>query len=164
MIGVDCGLKEGESHMEDKAMLSIIKNYLVKKTGRLSCTEENIFLIDHYNPYKWDFFRLIQAIINIMPVPENDTRSGIAEQYMADVETHVKENRVSDIKEFLREKLERSKDVEIRFGITGDSETEKSAFINAIRGPECDDNEAGKIWHKMTVSTEYKHPKNPKII
>ena len=163
-IAVDCGLKEGESHMKGKATMPEIMKYLVEMTGHLSCTEENIFLIDNYNPYKWDFFRLIQAIINIMPVPQKDARSGgVTEQYMADVEAHVKENGGSHIKEFLREKLERSKDVEIRFAITGDSETEKSAFINAIRGTECDDNEAGKICHKMTASTEYKHPKNPKI-
>jgi predicted GTPase len=63
-----------------------------------------------------------------------DTTSDVTEQYMADVRTHVRENGFSDIKEFLKEKLERSKDVEIRFAIVGDGETEKSAFINAIRG------------------------------
>ena len=63
-----------------------------------------------------------------------DKKTGLTEQYMADVGTHVKEKGVSGIKEFLREKLERSKDVEIRFAITGDSGTEKSAFINAING------------------------------
>ena len=70
MIANDCGLKEGKIHIKEEAMLSKIQKYLVERTGHLSCTGENIFLIDNYNPYKWDFFRLIQAIINIMPAPQ----------------------------------------------------------------------------------------------
>ena len=53
---------------------------------------------------------------------------------MADARKYIKENGVSGIEEFLRKKLQRIKDVKIRFGITGDSGTGKSAFINAIRG------------------------------
>ena len=53
---------------------------------------------------------------------------------MADVIAHVEQNGVAGIKEYLGEKLERSRDTEVRFAIAGDSETEKLAFINAIRG------------------------------
>jgi hypothetical protein len=63
-----------------------------------------------------------------------DTTSDITGKYMADVIAHVEQNGVSGIKEYLGEKLERSRDTEVRFAIAGDSETEKLAFINAIRG------------------------------
>ena len=63
-----------------------------------------------------------------------DQTSDLTQQYMADARIYIKQNGVSGIQKFLREKLERTKDVKIRFGITGDSGTGKSAFINAIRG------------------------------
>ena len=53
---------------------------------------------------------------------------------MADARIYIKQNGVSGIQKFLRGKLERTKDVKIRFGIIGESGTGKSAFINAIRG------------------------------
>jgi septin family protein len=53
---------------------------------------------------------------------------------MADARIYVQQNGVSDIKEFLEKKLEGSKNVKIRFAITGKSGTGKSAFINAVRG------------------------------
>ena len=60
--------------------------------------------------------------------------SDLTEQYLADARTYVKENGVGGIVEFLKKKLEGSKEVKIRFAITGDCGTGKSAFINAIRG------------------------------
>ena len=60
--------------------------------------------------------------------------SDITQQYLDEARTYIKQNGVFGIEEFLRKKLEGSKDVKIRFGITGDSGTGKSAFINAIRG------------------------------
>ena len=69
-IDVDYGSKKGKSHISEEKMLSNIKNYVVGKTRHLSCTEEDIFLVNNYDPYKWDFFRLVEAIINIMPDPE----------------------------------------------------------------------------------------------
>ncbi len=63
-----------------------------------------------------------------------DTTSDFTEQYMADARTHIRKNGVSGIEEFLKKKLEQSKNSKIRFGITGDSGAGKSAFINAVRG------------------------------
>jgi putative ribosome biogenesis GTPase RsgA len=53
---------------------------------------------------------------------------------MADARMHIKQKGVGGIEEFLKEKFQGSKDVKIRFAITGNSGTGKSAFINAIRG------------------------------
>jgi predicted GTPase len=39
-----------------------------------------------------------------------------------------------EIKELLKARLTQWKDVEVKFGITGDSGVGKSSFINAIRG------------------------------
>ena len=63
-----------------------------------------------------------------------DNTGDLTEQYLAEARTYIKQNGVSGVEEFLKKKLEGSKDVKIRFGITGDSGTGKSAFINAIRG------------------------------
>ena len=47
-----------------------IRNYLIKTTKRFVCAEENMFLVSNYDPYKWDFFHLIEAIMRMMPDSE----------------------------------------------------------------------------------------------
>ena len=63
-----------------------------------------------------------------------DNTVDLTEQYLADARLYIRRNGVSGIEEFLRNKLKESKNVKIRFAITGDSGAGKSAFINAIRG------------------------------
>ena len=58
----------------------------------------------------------------------------LTEEYLADAKAYIDKNGVSGIDEFLTKKLNKWKNVKIRFAITGDSGTGKSAFINAIRG------------------------------
>ncbi|CAB4016205.1 interferon-inducible GTPase 5-like [Paramuricea clavata] len=84
---------------------------------------------------------------------------------MADARIYIKQNGVSNIKEFLEKKLEGSKDVKIRFAITGNGGTGKSAFINAIRGLRDDDGGAAEVGVTETTTkpTEYQHPDNPMI-
>ena len=60
--------------------------------------------------------------------------SGVTEEYPVDARTYNKKNVDHDIEKILREKFGGRKNVKIRFGITGDSGTGKSAFINGIRG------------------------------
>ena len=64
-----------------------------------------------------------------------DFKEGKWEQeYKKDVEKHVKKHGVQGIKEVLMTNFKRWENVEIHFGITGDSGVGKSSFINAIRG------------------------------
>ena len=51
-----------------------------------------------------------------------------------DFKEYAEKNGVSGLLEFCIERLEKWKDVEINFGITGDAGSGKSSFINAVRG------------------------------
>ena len=53
--------------------------------------------------------------------------------YAEEVEEYVNEHGISNIEEFFKEKLEGWQDVEVNMGVTGDSGTGKSSFINTIR-------------------------------
>ena len=70
-IDLECKMKEDKPNFKEKELLSKIKNYIVKETDHLLCDENNIFLVSNYHPYneKWEFLRLIQAIIDIIPAP-----------------------------------------------------------------------------------------------
>ncbi len=68
-IDVECAPKNKKRQFREEELLSKIRDYIIKQTDQLSCAEE-IFLISSYDPYKWDFFRLIQAIVKIMPDPD----------------------------------------------------------------------------------------------
>ena len=52
---------------------------------------------------------------------------------MKELKHEIDETGVSNIKEFIRKRLERWREVEVNIAITGDSGSGKSSFINAIR-------------------------------
>ena len=52
----------------------------------------------------------------------------------AEIESYVEQNGVSGISEFVKEKLDIWKKTEVHLGVTGDSGSGKSSFVNAIRG------------------------------
>ena len=55
-----------EETLEFTKELEEIKESIVEQ---LSCMEKNIFLINNYEPRKWDFFRLIETINKELPFP-----------------------------------------------------------------------------------------------
>ena len=67
----------------------------------------------------------------------------------------------------MREKLEESKNVKIKFGVTGMSGAGKSSFINSIRGIEDDDDDelAAKVGQVESTlePASYTYPDNPNI-
>ena len=52
---------------------------------------------------------------------------------MKELKREIDETGVSNIKEFIRKRLKRWREVEVNIAITGDSGSGKSSFINAIR-------------------------------
>ena len=52
---------------------------------------------------------------------------------MKELQHEIDESGVTNIKEFLRRRLERWREVEVNIAVTGDSGSGKSSFINAIR-------------------------------
>ena len=52
--------------LTDKEQLEKIKESIVE---HLSCKKEKIFLINNYEPRRWDFFRLMEVIIKDLPFP-----------------------------------------------------------------------------------------------
>ena len=125
-------MRKKKDQFKEEELLSTIRDDILKLTK--PCPQENIFIINNYDPHKWDFFKLIEAIMSLMPDPGVDTSSDLTEQYLADARQHIKENGVGDIEKFLKRKLEKAKSVKIRFAVTGNSGTGKSTLINAIRG------------------------------
>ncbi|XP_028404390.1 interferon-inducible GTPase 5-like isoform X1 [Dendronephthya gigantea] len=145
-----------KSEIREEELMTSIRDFVLKRT---SLSRENIFLISNYDPDKWEFPQLIRAITT-------DTTADLVDQYMDDTRTYVNENGVTDVENFLKKKLEGSKEVKIRFGITGEAGVGKSAFMNAIRGLTDDDERAAKVdvVEATVAPTEYQHPSNQNII
>ena len=56
----------GEAEMLQKIRLHYLEN-LVDKDGKPLSNEEDVFLISNHHPTKWDFGRLTQAILDVLP-------------------------------------------------------------------------------------------------
>ena len=67
---VECMTMKKKDQFNEEDLLLEIRNYVIKMTKHCSCTEKYVFLISNYDTYKWDFFRLIEAIMKLMPAPE----------------------------------------------------------------------------------------------
>ena len=52
----------------------------------------------------------------------------------AEIQNYVQQHGVKGISEFLKQKLDTWKETEVHIGVTGDSGSGKSSFVNTIRG------------------------------
>ena len=68
-IDVDGEVINRKPQLDEPELLKKMRDFIVKQTGQMSSAAD-IFLISSYYPYKWDFVRLIEAIVKIMPDPE----------------------------------------------------------------------------------------------
>ena len=59
--------RKQKDRFKEEDLLMKIKDHILKN---LSCAKEDIFIINNYNPHEWEFFQLIQAIMNVMPAPK----------------------------------------------------------------------------------------------
>ncbi|CAB3980754.1 zinc finger MYM-type 3-like [Paramuricea clavata] len=130
-------LAENRTRREKEAIIQMMKKPKEDEKFQISDEELDKFLSEV------DWSKIDKEVLDVQePVFDivgglkacRDSTSDITEQYMADARIYVKQKGVSRIEEFLKKKLEGSKDVKIRFAITGNSGTGKSAYINAIRG------------------------------
>lgn len=82
-----------------------------------------------------------------------------------EIEEYIEQNGVSNIHRLLKSKLCEWQEVEVSFGLTGDSGTGKSSFINTVRDVADDDDRAAKVGVRQTTlkPTCFTHPTNPKI-
>lgn len=82
-----------------------------------------------------------------------------------DVLDYVKENGVSNIEEFIKDKLESWRRVEVNIAIAGSPGAGKSSFINAIRDLNGYEEKAAKVGvgESTKEPTPYDHPNNPNI-
>ena len=71
-IDAEWPMNKNKPEFKEEKLLAKIRDYTLKKTDQLS---EEIFLISSYYPHKWDFFRLIEAIMKLMPDPETGEHS-----------------------------------------------------------------------------------------
>ena len=61
-------MRKKKDEFKEEELLSTIRNEILKWTK--SCPKENIFIIDNYDPHKWEFFQLVEAIMKVMPDAE----------------------------------------------------------------------------------------------
>ena len=83
-----------------------------------------------------------------------------------DARRHVERNGVSGILDFLVEKKDNWKFVNINIGITGESAVGKSSFINCIRDTAADDTDGAPVGYGDTTTepTRYCHPYNEELV
>lgn len=86
-------------------------------------------------------------------------------QLATKVTEYFKSHGVAGVKKFIKRHLDGWREAEVHIGITGESGTGKSSFINAIRGlrPSDDGGAAVDVVECTTQPTPYKHPTNSKI-
>lgn len=59
--------RKRKDQFDEEDALSEIRRHVLKCTSHLPCAENRIFLISNYDQHKWDFFRLLEAIMMAMP-------------------------------------------------------------------------------------------------
>jgi hypothetical protein len=57
-----------QDQFKEEEMLSTIRSYIFKRIK--TCPKKDIFIISNYHPREWEFFQLIEAIMNVLPPSE----------------------------------------------------------------------------------------------
>ena len=64
--------RKGKRSFNEKAMLQKIRSYCAENLGNLLSDVRDIFLISNYERDKWDFARLLQAILDALPTYQRE--------------------------------------------------------------------------------------------
>jgi hypothetical protein len=57
----------------EEAMLNDIRKYCLKNLKNFGANDKVVFLISNHYPAKWDFARLTQAILDVLPAHQKDS-------------------------------------------------------------------------------------------
>ncbi|XP_028404344.1 T-cell-specific guanine nucleotide triphosphate-binding protein 1-like [Dendronephthya gigantea] len=153
-------LEKDRSEFDEEVYLDKVRKYVLEKTNLSS----EVFLISNYDPCKWDFFQLLQAMNDVLPVPEMATWHQFFVNRMTRATENFKYKGVEAAQKLMKE-LNKWKKVKISVAVIGKSGSGKSSFINAIRGVKDDDPNAAKtgVVEMTTIPTPYSYPHNPNI-
>ncbi|XP_028404177.1 interferon-inducible GTPase 1-like [Dendronephthya gigantea] len=153
-------LEKDKSEFDEEVYLDKVRKYVLEKTNLSS----EVFLICNYDPCKWDFFQLLQAMNDVLPVPEMATWHQFFVNRMTRATENFKYKGVEAAQKLMRD-LNKWKKVKISVAVVGKSGCGKSSFINAIRGVKDDDPNAAKtgVTETTKITTPYPYPDNPNI-
>ena len=65
--------KKRQGSFNEEAILELIRAGCSENLGHLQSNTEDIFLISNYHPAKWEFDRLIKAILDVLPRYQRET-------------------------------------------------------------------------------------------
>ncbi|XP_028404346.1 interferon-inducible GTPase 5-like [Dendronephthya gigantea] len=157
-------LQKRKNPVKEDEFLEKVRDYVHNKLNLDSSSKDRTYLISNYDPYKWEFFQLIQAMNKEFSLPEMATWQQFFVNRMMRSARAFKFKGIEAAQKLVKE-VNKWKGVKIKVAIVGQSGCGKSSFVNAIRSVKDDDPNAAQTGVTETTikSTPYSYPHNPNI-